>query len=167
MTKIPIYSTNPEHLPVEKRRIASVFVLSADNKMLMGRKDPNGGGVYPDAWHIPGGGVNEGETLLDAAVRELFEESSLQVDPGLFEVAPGEPGHGEWEKRKSDGTRVWCEMEFNRFIVHLDKSAEELAGIVRPGDDIIEWAWFDQQQLHEVEQIPGGFETMVRLGFIK
>jgi 8-oxo-dGTP pyrophosphatase MutT (NUDIX family) len=28
----------------------------------MGQKDPNKGGVYSDYWHIPGGGVDNGET---------------------------------------------------------------------------------------------------------
>jgi 8-oxo-dGTP pyrophosphatase MutT (NUDIX family) len=37
----------------------------------------------PDGWwELPGGGINPGETYLDAAVREIGEETGLAIDPG-------------------------------------------------------------------------------------
>lgn len=43
-------------------------------------------------WSFPGGKVEEGETPVQAAVRELREETSLEVAPGtyLFPVFEGE-----------------------------------------------------------------------------
>ncbi len=34
-----------------------------------------------DLWNLPGGGVESGETPWDAVKREVFEETSLSVDP--------------------------------------------------------------------------------------
>jgi 8-oxo-dGTP pyrophosphatase MutT (NUDIX family) len=43
---------------------------------------------YVDGWHLPGGGVETGETLLDSLARELAEEGNIEITspPPLFGV---------------------------------------------------------------------------------
>lgn len=136
----------------------SAFVFSKDGKLLMGKKDPSKGGVYPNVWHIPGGGVDEGEDLLEAIIREVQEEVGIDITshaPALLH----QKGSGVSEKLLKDtGEKVLCYMEFNRFEVHInDKMADEIE--VRLGDDLVSVQWFDREELQHVEQIPGGRES--------
>lgn len=174
-----IPAANPENLREMERIIASAIIFSSDGKMLMGLKAPNGGGVWPDDWHIPGGGTELGETLEKAAARETREETGLDIKPEQFTPAPffEEFSTGSTVK-VVDGERRWCIMRFNRFEVHLDQSAEELEMEMTQKAtnldeassqqaDLKKLCWFSPAELADVQQIPGGKDYFVAAGYIK
>lgn len=69
---------NPWHearriLPLEGARIVAVGLVSG-TKILTGQRRDNG------KWTNPGGHMDEGETLVEAAIREVKEESGITLE---------------------------------------------------------------------------------------
>ena len=147
------------------RIIVSALIFSKDGKLLMGKKDPTKGGVYSDCWHIPGGGVDEGESFEQALKREVMEE--VGIDISKYKVVPIPfIGHGAAERKLETGEIVLAKMEFNRFEVCInDKNAEEID--LHLSDDLVEIKWFSKEELPDVKQIPGGKEFFQQAGYIK
>ena len=65
---------------------ASVLVMDAEGRVLATRR--RDGPIFPRKWVFPGGRVDPGETLRQAALREAEEETGLDLssDPSLVEA---------------------------------------------------------------------------------
>ncbi len=61
-----------------KHRIAAGVIVENEGRVLLVRHRK--AGAY-DFWVAPGGGAEDGEDLIAAAKREVFEECCLQVEP--------------------------------------------------------------------------------------
>ena len=82
-------------------------VVIEDDRILLLNQDTDTG----RSWSLPGGKVEEGETLAGALVREMREETGLDVEPGrLLYVCDHLPGNGThvvhltFEARRTGGT---------------------------------------------------------------
>lgn len=155
---------NPEGLREIKREIVSGLIFSLDNKLLMGMKHPGKGGVYPDRWHLSGGGQEkEDATLQDTLVREVREETSLDIS-GIEATLIDNEGSGEATK-VVEGEKVWCQMHFNIYSVTLPKNASELPLV--PTEEFAELRWFDLSEIEEGILTPPSVELFKRLGMIE
>lgn len=79
---------------LEPRRCARVLAVDEQDQVLPLHSS---GYVTPESEFFVtiGGGLDEGETLVEAAVREVFEETGLRIDPGALGPVVAESA-GEW-----------------------------------------------------------------------
>jgi ADP-ribose pyrophosphatase YjhB (NUDIX family) len=78
------FTARPDYLGAFGFLEAAEGVLLVANRRLIG-------GVPEVVWDLPGGGVHAGETLEEALVREMREETALDVSVGeMLFVAEGE-----------------------------------------------------------------------------
>ena len=70
---------------VDVRTSARIVLLDEHGKVLLFcGSDPAGDGGAPKWWFTAGGGVEPGESLCEAAARELSEETGLRVSPDVL-----------------------------------------------------------------------------------
>lgn len=92
------------------------------------------------AWGIPKGLVEEGETLIDAAVRECHEEVGFKVDPkslcelGCVKMKNGKEVHA-WAYEVETGTEIT--ITSNTFDLEWPKGSGEIRQF--PEVDRAEW----------------------------
>jgi 8-oxo-dGTP diphosphatase len=146
------------------RDIVSALLFSKDGKLLMGVKNPDSGGVYADCWHIPGGGIDDGEDQIQALCREIQEEVGIDIRQAKLALADDQ-GSGETEKTLKDtGEVVLCKMKFNVYRVDLK---ENTAGIKTSlGDDLAKIEWVDPADLIKYKLTPPSITLFERLGLI-
>lgn len=92
-------------------------------------------------WAIPGGSVRLGETLQQAAEREILEETGAVIEAKeviyTFDVID-----------KDDQGRI----RYHYIIVDL--MADYIAGDIRPGDDALDVRWVSPQMLTRLDINP-------------
>jgi 8-oxo-dGTP pyrophosphatase MutT (NUDIX family) len=148
------------------RDIVSAHVYSSDGKLLMARNtQPEAGVVYGDCWKIPGGGVDEGETHLETLVREVREETGIDIS--AYEVERlNEVMTGVAEKNLRDtGERVLAKMTFYTYKVVLDTPADQIQVALDP-HEFNEYKWFEVSELKTLKLSPPSIELFTRLGML-
>jgi len=145
------------------RIIVAALIFSADHKILFGKKTPKRGGVYLDKWHIPGGGVEPGETHEEALIREVVEETGLQVAGSDVQVFD-EIGETLTLKTLPSGEKVPCEMKFFIFKIQLDANASDV--VTQAGDDFSELLWISVDELAKYPHTPPSTSLFLRHGLL-
>ena len=132
------------------RTIVAAVLMSKDGKILIGKIRK--GGVYPDCWHIPGGGVDEGETKEQALVREMREEVGLDIgDLPKKLLSDTETDQAE-KTDKITGEKLFVTMQFNTYQVYLPVDANQMQ--IYLNDDVRDCRWVLIQDLKDYHPIP-------------
>ena len=119
-----------------KARVIVTTVIGKNGMILLGEK-PKDIGPYPNTWHLPGGGVDlENELLEDAVRREIKEETGLDVakmERVSFDEDYEPDKHGE--------------MTHYLFLVYKVTPTSMDA---KAADDIVKLKWFKKSELKKL-----------------
>jgi len=131
---------------------AGALVMHEDQILLVHHLRP---GIH-DFWVAPGGGVEGGETLEQAAAREVLEETGLTVNiirPAYID---------ELWNATDRGVKFW-------FLASLGGGGLNIAANPADNESIVGAGWFGRDQLPEGKVFPdplrGRFWSDLRLGF--
>jgi 8-oxo-dGTP diphosphatase len=104
-------------------------------------------------WSIPGGVLEVGETLREAAIREAREETCMTVKPADL--------LGVYDRviRDHDGRTLY-------HYVLIDFLCRRVGGEAQAADDADEVSWFTQEEAGELA-LPEDTAEVIRLGFDK
>jgi mutator protein MutT len=120
-------------------------IAVADDQILLIRR---GHGPGSGRWSLPGGRVECGETLAEAVVRELAEETGLEA---LCDQFVG------WVERIGDGYHFLI-LDFAVTVLSTDPP--------RAGDDAAEAAWVPMDDLAGIPLVDGLAEFLHEQGIL-
>ena len=132
--------TENEHV---RRTSCRVIVLEGESVLLIGSDGTDTGQLV---WVVPGGGREAGESDRAAAIRELWEETGMRVDPASVH-GPVASTHGSWTNHR--GTTFDDETVF--FAVWVsDRPPIDFSGLTRLENEVVREArWWTPSELDE------------------
>lgn len=114
--------------------VAVGALIIKNNKVLLIKRDQP---PAKNQWAVPGGKVSLGETLQQAAVREIFEETGISIIPGgpifIFDAI-----------HLDDKSKV----QFHYVIVDILAKFKE--GELKAGDDASDVGWFSREEMEKL-----------------
>lgn len=122
---------NSREYPVRPVVAVSVFIKSGSKVLLVKRRfDPGSG-----RWSIPGGLIELGETVREAALREVYEETGLTVKLGkLLNIV-------DYIERDEKGA-----VRFHYILICFSAYVEDTPSI-KPSEEVAEAVWVEESEV--------------------
>jgi putative (di)nucleoside polyphosphate hydrolase len=131
------------------RPCVGVMLVNAEGRAFVGKRIDNKEG---DWWQMPQGGVDDGEDLEAAMIRELAEETGArprhlevvaQLDEELFYDLPPELQGKLWGGKYVGQRQSWFLVRFTGEDSDIDLDAHE-------HPEFCEWKWVDPELLPDL-----------------
>tara|TARA_B110000003_G_scaffold250791_1_gene264111 strand:+ start:231 stop:716 length:486 start_codon:yes stop_codon:yes gene_type:complete len=127
------------------RNGVGIVVLNKDNKVFVAKRIDN----PKNFWQMPQGGVDKGENYIDAAYRELKEETSIEnvklikeLDGLITYNLPQSLLGIIWKGRFKGQKQKWFLMKFLGTDNEID--------IRTRNPEFLEWKWIDLEHITDV-----------------
>lgn len=135
------------------RRCVGLAVFNRDGLVFLGRRRAGvESGHAPEAWQLPQGGIDPGESPLAAAKRELYEETSIRSVALMGEAPdwlcydlPAPLAGKAWRGRYRGQTQKWFAFRFQGDEAEINVSKPG-GGAHKP--EFSDWRW------ERLERIP-------------
>ena len=122
-----------------------IVVLNKDNKVFVAKRIDN----PKNFWQMPQGGINEGENFLNAAYRELEEETSIksvelikELDGTTTYELPDRLLGIVWKGKYKGQKQKWFLMKFT--------GNEKEINIKTKNPEFLDWKWVELDQVTEL-----------------
>ena len=132
-----------KNLPL--RNGVGIVVLNKENKVFVAKRIDN----PKNFWQMPQGGIDEGENFLNAAYRELSEETSIknvelikELDGTITYELPDHLLGIIWKGKYRGQKQKWFLMKF--------LGEDEEINIKTKNPEFLDWKWIDLDQITEV-----------------
>ncbi len=112
-------------------------VVKCDNKVLLAKR--NNQGAFPGMWSIFGGKLEEGESTMEGAKREFFEETAVDIKGKDLKFVGLIPRHTR------DGKKIKGLMYV--YLLEVDNCVEPDLGSAIDGEEHTEWKYFDLSEI--------------------
>ena len=134
--------SNNKELPL--RIGVGIILLNHENNVFVGKRIDN----PKNFWQMPQGGVNQNENFLEAAKRELEEETGIKSVKlikelsGWFEYNLPKNLLGIWKGRYKGQKQKWFVMKFT--------GRNNEINIKTKNPEFLSWKWIDSSELPNI-----------------
>ena len=143
--------SKPDRESMPYRDCVGTAVFNHEGRVFIGRRrpeeDPEDTAERGAPWQMPQGGIDKGETARDAALRELFEETSIRS----VELVAEAPGWIYYDL-PDDMLGIALKGKYRWFAYRFVGKEREI-NVTEPGDGSMP-AEFDKWRWEELERLP-------------
>lgn len=149
MPKSPV-----KHDDFPYRDCAGIVVFNKLGQVFVGQRKPIKGDKLSHAWQFPQGGIDEGEEPIDAALRELYEETSMR-SISILTAAPNWITYDLPQELLGKALKGRYRGQRQKWFAALFEGDEEEIDVLNPADgdhpaEFTDWKWVDLQTVPDL-----------------